>query len=80
MHKTRADILKNPCNATILLALSLCTDKKKAVVEYALGGINNKIFASKCKLRLPDPEILKSEIEHKRKRLFEMNIIKKHKE
>jgi len=60
------------------VGIILCTDKKKTVVEYALGGINNKIFASKYKLRLPDPEILKSEIEHERKRLFEMNIIKRH--
>jgi len=52
----------------------LCTDKKKTVVEYALGGMNNRIFASKYKLQLPDPEVLKSEIEHEKQRLLEMKI------
>jgi len=61
------------------VGLILCTDKKKTVVEYALGGINNKIFASKYKLQLPAPEILKAEIEHERQRLLEMRIIKEEK-
>ncbi|MBA4348636.1 MAG: DUF1016 domain-containing protein [Thermodesulfovibrio sp.] len=56
------------------VGLILCTDKKKTVVEYALGGINNKVFASKYKLKLPDPKVLKREIEHERQRLFEMKI------
>jgi len=50
----------------------LCTDKKKTIVEYALGGMNNRIFASKYKLQLPDPEVLKSEIEHEKQRFLEM--------
>ena len=54
----------------------LCLDKKKTVVEYAQGGINNKIFTSKYRLQLPESEILKSEIEHERQRLLEMKIIK----
>jgi len=39
------------------VGLILCTDKKKTVVEYALGGMSNRIFASKYKLQLPDPEV-----------------------
>lgn len=58
------------------VGLILCTDKKKTVVEYALGGMNNRIFASKYKLQLPDPKILKSEIEHEKQRLLEKKITK----
>lgn len=58
------------------VGIVLCTDKKRTVVEYALGGMNNKIFASKYKLQLPDPKVLKSEIQHERQRLIEMHIIK----
>lgn len=58
------------------IGVVLCTDTKKTVVEYALGGMSNKIFASKYKLQLPDPKLLQTEIEHERKRLLEMNIVK----
>jgi len=58
------------------IGIILCTDKKKTVVEYALGGMNNRIFASKYKLQLPDPETLKSKIEHEKQRLLEMKIVK----
>ncbi|MFH0931511.1 MAG: PDDEXK nuclease domain-containing protein [Candidatus Zixiibacteriota bacterium] len=58
------------------VGIILCTDKKKTVVEYALGGLSNKIFASKYRLRLPAPEVLKAEIEHERQRFLEMKIIK----
>ncbi|MEK6539054.1 MAG: PDDEXK nuclease domain-containing protein, partial [Deltaproteobacteria bacterium] len=57
------------------VGLILCTGKKKTVVEYALGGMNNRIFASKYRLQLPDPKVLKAEIEHERQRLVEMGII-----
>ncbi|MHB8280543.1 MAG: PDDEXK nuclease domain-containing protein [Candidatus Humimicrobiaceae bacterium] len=59
------------------VGIILCSDKKKTVVEYALGGMNNKIFASKYRLQLPDPEVLKSEVEHERQRLLEMKIVGK---
>ncbi len=61
------------------IGIILCTDKKKTVVEYALGGMSNKIFASKYKLQLPDPEVLKTEIEHEKQRLIEMKIVKEEK-
>lgn len=59
------------------VGIILCSDKNKTVVEYALGGMNNKIFTSKYKLQLPEPEVLKSEIEHERQRLLEMKIVEK---
>jgi len=61
------------------VGLILCADKKKTVVEYALGGMSNRIFASKYKLQLPDPEVLKAEIEHEKQRLIEMKIINEEK-
>lgn len=57
------------------VGLILCSDNNKTIVEYALGGMSNKIFTSKYKLQLPDPKILKSEIEHERQRLLEMKIV-----
>ena len=57
------------------VGIILCTDKKRTVVEYALGGMSNKIFASKYRLQLPDPEVLKTEVEHERQRLLEMRIV-----
>jgi len=56
------------------VGLILCSDKKKTLVEYALGGMSNKIFASKYRLQLPDPEVLKDEIEHEKQKLLEMHI------
>lgn len=37
-----------------------------AVAHYALGSMNNKVFASRNKLQIPDPEILVREIEAER--------------
>lgn len=57
------------------IGIILCSDKKRTVVEYALGGMKNRIFASQYKLQLPDPEILKNEIVHEKRRLLEMGIV-----
>ena len=51
------------------IGLILCSERDEAVARYALGGLSNKIFASRYKLQLPDPEVLKREIEAERKRL-----------
>ena len=51
------------------IGLILCAEKDEAVVQYALGGLSNKVFASRYKFQLPDPEILKREIEVERRRL-----------
>ena len=61
------------------VGIILCSDKKKTVVEYALGGLSNKIFTSKYRLQLPDPEALKIEIEHERQRLLQMTIVEEKK-
>jgi predicted nuclease of restriction endonuclease-like (RecB) superfamily len=57
------------------VGLILCSEKDEAVAYYALGRLTNKIFASRYKLQLPDPEILKREIEAERRRL-EMRLLK----
>ena len=46
----------------------LCTEKGNINLEYALGGLNNKIFASKYVTYLPKKEELIAQVE---------NIIKK---
>lgn len=44
------------------VGLILCTDKKDAMVKYALGGISNQLFVSKYKLYLPSEEELEEEL------------------
>jgi len=61
--KERLSGEKNP------VGIILCADKKKTVVEYALAGLSNKIFAASYKLQLPAVELLKTEIEKEKKRL-----------
>lgn len=51
------------------IGLILYSEKDEAVAHYALGGLSNKIFASRYKLQLPDPEILIREINAERLRL-----------
>lgn len=51
------------------IGLILCAEKDEAVVHYALGGLSNRVFASRYKLQLPDPELLRREIEAERRRL-----------
>ena len=57
------------------IGLILCSDKKHTLVEYALGGMSNKIFASKYKLKLPDPKTLPEEIEREKQKLLEMKVV-----
>lgn len=51
------------------IGLILCSEKDEAVAHYALGKLTNKIFASRYKLQLPDPQILTREVEAERRRL-----------
>ena len=53
------------------VGLILCAEKDDTVVRYALGGLGNKVFASRYKLRLPDPEVLRQELEMEHERLEE---------
>jgi predicted nuclease of restriction endonuclease-like (RecB) superfamily len=48
----------------------LCSSKDDAVVEYAMGGINARVFASKYLTQLPDQETLRREIETTRRALM----------
>ena len=44
------------------IGIILTKEKDKVVVEYALGGIPNKLFVSKYKLYLPTKEELEKEV------------------
>lgn len=45
------------------IGLILCTDKGNVDMQYALGGLNNNIFASKYVTYMPDKEQLISQVE-----------------
>lgn len=51
------------------IGLILCAKHDEAVAHYALGGLTNKVFASRYKLQLPDPKVLTHELEAERRRL-----------
>ncbi len=46
------------------IGIILCTERNKSrvFVEYALGGLSNKIFVSKYKLYLPTKRQLEEEV------------------
>ena len=44
------------------VGLILCSDKDDAVVHYAMGGINARVFASTYRTVLPDEETLRREV------------------
>lgn len=44
------------------VGIILCSGKNKTYVQYALGNLNNKIFVSNYKLKLPKAEDLRQEI------------------
>lgn len=45
------------------IGIILCTDTSKVVAEFALGGLENQIFASKYTYYIPDKEQLISQVE-----------------
>jgi predicted nuclease of restriction endonuclease-like (RecB) superfamily len=45
------------------IGIILCADKDEIAAEYALGGLNNQIFASKYTLYIPEKEKLIKEVE-----------------
>jgi predicted nuclease of restriction endonuclease-like (RecB) superfamily len=51
------------------IGLLLCTRKDHALVEYALAGIDNRLFVSKYQVELPKKEELVRFIEEKRREL-----------
>lgn len=51
------------------VGLLLCTQKDHALVEYALAGIDNRLFVSKYQVELPSREELQRFLEDKRREL-----------
>jgi hypothetical protein len=47
------------------VGILLCTQKDHALVEYALAGMDNKMFVSKYQLELPKKEEIKQFLEEK---------------
>jgi len=47
------------------IGIILCLEKNKVYVDYVLGGISNKIFTSRYKLKLPTPKELAYEVKKK---------------
>ena len=44
------------------IGIILSAEKDEVMVEYAMGGISNKIFVSKYQLYLPDKKLLQKKI------------------
>jgi hypothetical protein len=44
------------------VGIILCADSDEAVVRYSLGGLKNKVLASRYLLQLPDEKRLKAEL------------------
>ena len=53
------------------VGLLLCTHKNHALVEYALAGMDNRLFVSKYKLELPSREFIQRFLEEKLKEVGE---------
>ncbi|MCL5265524.1 MAG: PDDEXK nuclease domain-containing protein [Chloroflexi bacterium] len=53
------------------VGILLCTGKNHALVEYALAGLDNRLFVSKYQLELPKPEDLQRYIDEQRRLLEE---------
>lgn len=45
------------------VGILLCTDKNRALAEYALAGMDNQLFISRYQLQLPGKEEMESFIE-----------------
>lgn len=59
------------------VGLLLCTEKDEALAEYALGGMDNKLFISKYKLELPSKAEIKTFLEKKLRELPQSLLLKK---
>lgn len=58
------------------VGIILCSGKDDAVVEYAMGSINARVFASKYLTQLPNQETLRKEIETTKRALLHRQNIK----
>ena len=55
------------------VGIILCAGKDKTYVQYALGNLNNKIFVSNYKLKLPKAEELRKEVLRGRNLFLKLN-------
>ena len=51
------------------IGLILCSEKNETHVEYALGGMSNRVFVSKYLLHLPAKAELEAFVQRTRKKL-----------
>ena len=51
------------------IGILLCTDKNQALVEYALAGMDNRLFISKYQLELPNTKTLQRYLDEQRQAL-----------
>jgi predicted nuclease of restriction endonuclease-like (RecB) superfamily len=51
------------------IGILLCTDKNHALAEYALAGMDNRLFVSKYQLELPETEVLQRYLDEQRQAL-----------
>ena len=51
------------------IGILLCTEREKALVEYALAGMSSDLFVSKYQLELPSKEVLQAQLAAERERL-----------
>jgi predicted nuclease of restriction endonuclease-like (RecB) superfamily len=58
------------------VGIILCSGKDEAVVEYAMGEINARVFASKYLTQLPDQQTLRTEIETTKRALLHRKSIR----
>jgi predicted nuclease of restriction endonuclease-like (RecB) superfamily len=51
------------------IGILLCTGKNEALVEYALAGMDNRLFVSRYQLALPEMEVLRRYLDEQRQAL-----------
>jgi hypothetical protein len=54
----------NADNDSLPIGIVLGAEKDNILVEYALGGISNKLFVSRYKLYLPDKKEVKKRLRY----------------
>lgn len=54
------------------IGVLLCTQKDHALVEFALAGMNSRLFVSKYQLELPSKEDLQRFLEEKRREMKDL--------
>jgi predicted nuclease of restriction endonuclease-like (RecB) superfamily len=59
------------------VGIILCDGKDDAVVHYAMGGINARVFASKYMTQLPDVATLRKEIETTKRALLQHQSVRR---